>query len=113
MPVPSTTELKSAPKTRSGTHGTWKAAMYHDLRRCPRSDFHARERAAGWGVESTVTDATRSGWLPASSHATAPPQSWPTTWARSTPAASSSASTSASSSSRRYAARPGGRAPAE
>ncbi len=85
--------------------------MYHDSRRCRRSDFHARDSAAGWGVESAVTDATRSGWLAASSHATAPPQSWPTTCARSTPAASSSASTSASSSSRRYAARPGGRAP--
>ena len=36
---------------------------------------------------------TRSGWAPATTHATAAPQSWPTTWASASPAASSASAT--------------------
>ena len=53
--------------------------MYHDRRsrsKVPR----ARDSAAGCGVDRTVTEATRPGWLPAMSQATPPPQSWPTRW---------------------------------
>ena len=41
--------------------------------------------AAGWGVDSTVSEATRSVYSPAIPQAWAPPQSWPTMCARSMP----------------------------
>ncbi len=62
----------------SGSHGTWKAYMYQDIRnwRLVTSD---RMKAAGCGTESAVNVATRSGRAPASVQATAAPQSCPTT----------------------------------
>ena len=75
--------------------------MYQDLRFCSMPVLQARDMAAGWGVDRTVSDAMRVGWLPATSQARAPPQSWPTRWTRSRPDASMSARTSATSSSRR------------
>ena len=57
-----------------------------------RNDFIM---AAGWGVDSTVSEVTRSGYKPATPHACVPPQSWPTMCAWSMPAVSSRATTSA------------------
>eukprot|EP00964_Phaeocystis_antarctica_P054384 scaffold31954_cov66-Phaeocystis_antarctica.AAC.7 len=51
-------------------------------------------RAAGCGVESTMRERSRSAWLAARCHATAPPQSWPTKWKRVAPRASAIRSTS-------------------
>ena len=67
--------------------------MYQDLSAWVLATIE-RNSALGWGVDSDVMVARRSGWLAARAHATAPPQSWPTTWNRSAPAASASASTS-------------------
>ena len=74
----------------SGTQGSWKKSMYPDRSAWVLEiiDFAI---AAGWGVASEVTVSSRSGCHAAALHATAPPQSWPTTWKRSTPAASASA----------------------
>ena len=49
---------------------------------------------AGHGVDSTVRVSTRSGSRAAIAQASAPPQSWPTTCARSAPTSSRSAVTS-------------------
>ena len=49
---------------------------------------------AGLGVDSTVSVSTRSGSRAAIAQASAPPQSWPTTCARSAPTSSRSAVTS-------------------
>jgi hypothetical protein len=58
----------------------------------------ARASAAGCGVDTAVSERSRSGAKAAIDQATAPPQSCPTTCARSTPAASSRATTSPTSS---------------
>lgn len=76
-----------------GTTGRAKAIMYA-LRRLWSACRKAQAMAAGCGVESTVTVATRSGCREARTQARAPPQSCPTTWIRSAPTSSASAMTS-------------------
>ena len=86
--------------------------MYHE-RASWLLDTRAWTNACGWGTDNAASEATRSGWRPATYQASAAPQSCPARWKRSAPAASASASTSSASSEFRYAARAAGRAPGE
>ena len=76
----------------SATSSNWKSSMYQDFSRC---SIVGSASARGCPTESTASRSTRSGANAASPHATAAPQSWPTTWARSISSASSTASMSA------------------
>ncbi len=85
--------------------------MYQDFSPCPEC-VNDQASAAGCGVERTVSEATRSACSDAVAQAAAPPQSWPTRCACSSPAASSSAATSSAIGPdpvRRAAGRPGPR----
>src|SRR5438105_408907 len=58
----------------SGNAGSWKKAMYHDLRIC-RLVSVARRNAAGCGIDNDVSERTRCGCFIATPQATAAPQS--------------------------------------
>lgn len=78
----------NAPRTRSppafdsmiasGSHGNWNASMYQLLRAWLLRTIDAAI-ARGWGVDSEVSDSSRSGWASASAHPAPPPQSCPST----------------------------------
>ena len=61
-------------RTSSGRTGAWKASMYQLLASCSGC-CHAAAMARWWGVDRTVSEASRCGKRSATAHATAPPQS--------------------------------------
>jgi hypothetical protein len=88
----------------SATPANWKNSWYHAISCCRRVGAARR-----CGTEIAVSVRTRSGLSMAVSHATAAPQSWPTTCTWSSPSRSSIAVTSATMFGSRYAATSAGR----